>query len=294
MEMTVAGARKLVDYLYKLTGYNAMYYDRNGCVVAGEEKSRDGRGYSELLQLLTDNTEMLRVDEAVDQQLDTLEPGIYVVVQCETQKIGFLGFTGDPDKIKLFVKIAIAMVNKLMNDKAAEQKLQKQVIEIHHAIEQAVTAVEQLSASSKELAASSQAVTILSQEIAKEVIATSEITNIIKRVSQQTNLLGLNASIEAARAGEAGRGFSVVASEVRNLSEESHRSAVEIGDMLNKFRYSIEQVIKNVENNNAISQEQAKDAQKIVYMVEGLQEIGKKMLIITDRNERIKRLGIAD
>lgn len=68
----------------------------------------------------------------------------------------------------------------------------------------------------------------------------------INSIAKQTNLLSLNASIEAARAGEAGRGFAVVAEEIRSLSEESKKSADNIGQILSSFQSMIENVAKKV------------------------------------------------
>lgn len=82
--------------------------------------------------------------------------------------------------------------------------------------------------------------------------ASEEIGNIIgliDGISEQTNLLALNAAIEAARAGEAGRGFSVVADEIRNLAEESSESTEKIADLIKDIKTNIDQVVKEMDQN---------------------------------------------
>jgi methyl-accepting chemotaxis protein len=77
-----------------------------------------------------------------------------------------------------------------------------------------------------------------------------EILSMIGEISDQTNLLALNASIEAARAGEAGRGFSVVADEVRALAEDSRKSLGEVSVIVNEFKEKTLQVETLMKDSN--------------------------------------------
>lgn len=102
---------------------------------------------------------------------------------------------------------------------------------------------------------------------------TDEVLNFIKMVSNQTNLLALNAQIEAARAGEVGRGFSVVANEVKKLGSSSADAVNDVRVILDEIKKSNQLTKDLVEKSKSIFAEHANDIEQIFAAIQELNSL---------------------
>lgn len=112
---------------------------------------------------------------------------------------------------------------------------------------------------------------------------TDDIVKFVSKIANQTRLLGLNASIEAARVGDAGKGFGVVASEIKKLANSSAESLVEIKDVINSIQDSIKEIEEITINTVNVSKEQNEAISKIVESVSKLNETSVKLETLSEK-----------
>ncbi len=130
---------------------------------------------------------------------------------------------------------------------------------------------------SNSLADFSQELLVQSHQAGEDVKNTDEVLTVIKRMADQTNLLGLNAAIEAARAGEKGRGFEVVAKEIRRFSKETATSTQDIRDKMSQIQSVTKEMGASIEQITSVGQEQAASIQQILTVIVEIGELSKKL-----------------
>lgn len=133
----------------------------------------------------------------------------------------------------------IALVKSIESSVVKAKDSQKALSETHQDISDVKAKVEQLEYTMQATAAKEQNLAERLNTVSHNANEVKDVLNIIRDIADQTNLLALNAAIEAARAGEHGRGFAVVADEVRKLAERTQKSLVEIDATINVVVQSI-------------------------------------------------------
>ncbi|MBO8159572.1 methyl-accepting chemotaxis protein [Thermosyntropha sp.] len=168
----------------------------------------------------------------------------------------------DKSKVAGVYGMAVRRENAFNLRKMADT-YQKGMQEIAAAIEQTAVAASEISESEQRLNREISAISDIAAEIIK-------ILEYIRSVADETKMLGLNAAIEAARAGDAGKGFGVVAAEIRKLSENSKETAGKIRELTRQIEEKINSALKNSEVTARATQEQAAAAEE---MNAGIQEL---------------------
>ncbi len=176
------------------------------------------------------------------------------------------GFVGDECKSYIFPLMENGEVEGLLIiliNLEKEKKLTDIIKELTESIGQISEGIKSVNLGVQDLASMNTDLLSKTNETTNKAKDTDEIINIIQGISSQTNLLGLNASIEAARAGEYGKGFSVVAQEIRKLSITSKESIEKIANIIKEISGGINDIDVGLDKINGVSQNQSAALQQV-------------------------------
>ncbi|AFM40283.1 methyl-accepting chemotaxis protein [Desulfosporosinus acidiphilus SJ4] len=189
-----------------------------------------------------------------------------------------------------YIGIAIPIIegNQIVGALALAQdtELQNKIIDMSGglaATSQELSAViENLASGSEELANVTQNISLDAQAIQSNIENTDSILNVINRITNSTNMLGLNAAIEAARAGESGRGFAVVAEEIRKLALNTKESQMDIQNNLKNIKETVLKLNQEIEKIAALSEEQAASTEQTSASIQELSMTANNLSMIAD------------
>lgn len=186
-------------------------------------------------------------------------------------------YVGDEKSIKAGAEVLYIMANAL-------SKIGYEQLKLTSASKDLSDNFSQISATMEELAASAVNVTnnqhMLNDEIVNVRELSSEIISVldsIKSIADQTKMLGLNAAIEAARAGDVGRGFGVVASEIRTLSQSSKETAAKIAQLTLKIQSSVDKTIETSKSTLETTEQQTSAIEEVTSNVMSVSQLAEDL-----------------
>ncbi len=255
-------AQELVELIHKETQQNAHIFGEGGKIIATTQPERLGTIHTGAKDIMSGKLDFIAITEELAMQMSGTRPGFSVGIDAKQERIGAIGISGDPQQMKPIAMIASHVIVSEYERKLFMNGMNNTAGKINESLQESSAALEEISKSFQQQTLSVEDLRKIALEAKNNVAETHQIIELIQSIAKQTNILGINASIEAARFGSEGRGFSIVASEVRKLAESTAASVKRISEMIRKIQQNILVISEDVqiygssvENQNIVMQE---------------------------------------
>lgn len=192
-------AQRVCDGFLAAMGINMIVAVESGKIVSASDKARIDTHHAGAARIMSGEVDLIAVTQEEEEASGgAMRRGFNRAVEFDDRRIASIGFSGDPEILKPLSGLALRWLESEL--KAAQGEA------------------------------------VFREKLTRTMTEIGGLSSAISGIATQTKLLALNATVEAARAGEAGKAFSVVADEVKNLSERTSQTATEISTKLQALR----------------------------------------------------------
>jgi sugar diacid utilization regulator len=265
-------AQQLVEFVSGETGYSMIVCNTDGVIIGDSRKERFGVRHEGAVRIMRGEVTSIAVTRAeAERSGGTMREGYNIEIKMDRERIGTFGIGGPVEIVKPIAKISAAVIAARIQEIRHLDLIRNVVAEISRSVQQTAAAIEKIYAGSEELNEASNTVAQAVSEADAKVKDMNKVLEFILDVADETRLLGLNAAIVAAQAREHGRGFSVVADEIRKLAKKSSSSVEQITETLEQIHSGIAEVRVISGKTAAISEDQLHSTEQITRDIENIQ-----------------------
>lgn len=278
----VSFAQRLVELINRETQQNAHFFGEGGAIIATTQPERLGTVHQGAKDIMAGRLDFIAITEEMTKNLTGTKPGFSIGIDSNGNRIGAIGITGDPDSMKPIALLASNLIALEYERVDFLTQMNTMAEDINESVQESSAGLQQLSATSDHQTDTLMELNDMIRATKEQVLETNKIIELIHSISKQTNILGINASIEAARIGAEGRGFNIVANEVRKLAESTATSVNQISSVLK----NIQEMISSTSDRIASYTESSKEQVSVIHTLTG--ELENIAISVDDFTKKLK------